>query len=132
MTANSNSKEVLLVDDDTDYSELTRTRLEAAGYQVAYVSNGCEALKLLDGQWRPNLIILDVDMPNSNGLTTLINLRARQVRQGSQEPPVPVVIATGLQSEQVHGIMAAQSISGYLRKPYSSEELLGTVKGLIG
>ena len=132
MVANHNHKEVLLVDDDPDYSELTRTRLEAAGYQVAYASNGREALKLLDGQWRPHLIIMDVDMPDSNGLTTLINLNARRIQRNNTECQVPVVVATGLQSEQVREIMMVQNISGYLKKPYSSEELLGTVRSLIG
>lgn len=125
-------KEILLVDDDPDYSELTRTRLEASGYQVSCASNGREALELLESKYQPNLIIMDVDMPDKNGLTTLINMDVRQkIRAKDGKIKIPVLVATGLQSEKVREVIMAQRVSGYLKKPYSSEELIQAVRGLI-
>ena len=133
MIQNQNLKEILLVDDDPDYSELTRTRLEASGYHVSCASSGREALELLEREYQPNLIIMDIEMPDKNGLTTLININVRRGVKGQNEPPpIPVIVATGLQSEKVREVMMAQNVSGYLKKPYNSEELIQTVKGLIG
>ena len=126
-------KEILLVDDDSNYAELVRIRLEAAGYKVFYAANGREALEFLEKEDKPRLIIMDLDMPDKNGLTTLINM---SIRRKGNEPDgkfdIPVVVATGFGGEHIRKIVMDQNISGYLRKPYQSEELLRTVKQLIG
>ncbi len=133
MKKNENHKEILLVDDDSDYSELTRTRLEASGYQVSCVSDGRKATELLKSDYQPSLIIMDIEMPDRNGLTTLININVQRGKKGENATPhIPVIVATGLQSEKVREIMMAQNINGYLKKPYDSEELIHTVKSLIG
>ena len=131
MVEKQSRKGILLVDDDPDYSELTCARLQAAGYQVTCASNGTEALKLLEECERPNLIIMDLEMPDRNGLTTLIHLGVRQKRGDNGKTQIPVVVATGLQSEKVQEIVTTQNISGYFKKPYSSEALLDVVKSLI-
>ena len=133
MIENQNRREILLVDDDPDYSQLIRTRLEQSGYQVSCVSNGREALELLEGEYQPSLIIMDVDMPDKNGLTTLINMGAQQKIKGENErSKIPVIVATGFESERVRKVIMTQKVSGYLMKPYDSEELIRTVKKLIG
>ena len=133
MIENQNHKEILLVDDDPDYSDLTRTRLEASGYRVSCASSGREALELLEREYRPNLIIMDIEMPDKNGLTTLININVHHGIKGQNEKThIPVIVATGLQSEKVREVMMAQKVSGYLKKPFNSEELIQAVKGLIG
>ncbi|MBI4368402.1 MAG: response regulator [Candidatus Omnitrophica bacterium] len=129
MIRNKNKKEILVVDDDPDYTELTRTRLTASGYLVSCAANGNEALKFLDARYRPDLIIMDIEMPDQNGLTTLIHLNIRSSR-GAEK--IPIVVATGLQSERVRDIIESQKVAGYLRKPFGSEELVETVKKIIG
>ena len=133
MIKKQNPKEILLVDDDPDYSELTRTRLEASGYQVSCASSGQEALTLLEREYEPSLIIMDIEMPDKNGLTTLINMNIRSgAKEQDKRNKIPVLVATGLQSEKVREVMMTQNVSGYLKKPYGSEELIQAVKGLIG
>ena len=136
MEKSQDQREILLVDDDPDYTEITRTRLEASGYQVLCASNGREAIELLQGKSRPSLIILDIEMPDQNGLTALINLNVKgKIRREGEEnagTAIPVVVATGLQSGQIRELIMRHQISAYLQKPYSSEELLRTVKQLIG
>ena len=138
MEKNQDQKEILLVDDDPDYTELTRTRLEASGYQVVCASNGREALALLERKQAPSLIILDLEMPDKNGLTTLIHMNVnssiRQSEPGAEPGggPIPVVVATGLQGEKIRELIMQHQISGYLKKPYGSEELIQTIQQLIG
>ena len=131
MTGDKNDREILLVDDDADYCELTRTRLESFGYQVVCASSGEEALGLLAKDLEPSLIILDLDMPEKNGLTTLINLAVRR-KLKKESKKIPVVVATGMHSEQIRKTIQAQEVSGYLRKPFGCDELIKTVKDLIG
>lgn len=133
MIKNENRKEILLVDDDPDYSELTRTRLESSGYQVSCAADGRKALELLKGEYQPNLIIMDIEMPDKNGLTTLININVQKAKsQQNEKSPISVLVATGLQSEKIREVMMTQNVSGYLKKPYDSEELIRTVRRLIG
>jgi response regulator RpfG family c-di-GMP phosphodiesterase len=71
-------------------------------------------------------------MPNKNGLTTLINLNVRQScdeEKGIKR--IPVIIATGLQGDVIRDLMMSQRIAGYLKKPYSAEELISKVKASI-
>ena len=132
MSAKVKQADILLVDDDPDYLDLAKIRLETSGYLVSCANNGTEALKLLDMDFRPRLIIMDIEMPDKNGLTTLINLNVRQARDMKNGiEPIPVIIATGIQSDAVRALMQSQNISGYLRKPYSSEELIEKVKATI-
>ena len=131
MTGDKNDREILLVDDDADYCELTRTRLESFGYQGVCASSGQEALGLLEKDLEPSLIILDLDMPEKNGLTTLINLAVRR-KLKKESKKIPVVVATGLHSEQIRKTIQDQEVSGYLRKPFGCDELIKTVKDLIG
>ena len=133
MAEKHSPKEILLVDDDPDYSELTKTRLEASGYQVSCASGGREALKLLEREYEPSLIIMDIEMPDKNGLTTLINIDVHhKVHEKDGKAKIPILVATGLQSEKVREVIMTQRVNGYLKKPYSSEELIQTVRGLIG
>ena len=132
MNVKAKQDDILLVDDDPDYLDLAKIRLETSGYQVSCVQNGAEALKLLDQDYRPRLIIMDIEMPDKNGLTTLININVRQSRDEKKGiGRIPVIIATGIQSDAVRKLMMEQNIAGYLSKPYSAEELIEKVKVLI-
>ncbi len=132
MSAKPNQSEILLVDDDPDYLDLAKIRLETSGYQVSCVSDGTAALKLLDTNYRPQLIILDIEMPHKNGITTLINLNLRQSRDEKKGiNRIPVIIATGLQSDMVRELMLSYQVADYLKKPYSAEELISKVKASI-
>jgi CheY-like chemotaxis protein len=131
-------KEILLVDDDPDYLNLTQKRLEASGYRVTCAQNGGEALKLLEEADRPDLIIMDVDMPERNGLATLIQLNIKRMRRRlSKTDPrvrskVPVIVATGLQGEKIRDILMTQEVNDFIQKPYNSQELIEKIRTLIG
>ncbi len=124
------SKEILVVDDDRDYANLIKLRLETSGYQVSWASNGMEALNLLETNYKPDLIIMDIEMPDRNGLTTIINLNVRHLRE-KNAVKIPIIVATGLQSEAVRDLLTAQQISDYVTKPYDASLLIEKIHQLI-
>lgn len=64
-------KRILLVDDDKHVQTLLREELEDDGYQVSTASNGKEAISKLNRTEKPDLVILDLRMPEMNGLETM-------------------------------------------------------------
>lgn len=126
-------KKILVVDDDKDYSDLMRMRLERAGYEVLTAANGKEAIELLGKNYVPDLIILDLEMPDKNGLTTLVNfkLQGEKKTNGAKRPRIPVLVATGLKSERIQKIVEGYQIDGYLNKPFNAEDLLEKVGSIL-
>lgn len=126
-------KKILVVDDDKDYSDLMRLRLERAGYEVMTAPNGKEAMELLAKNYTPDLMILDLEMPEKNGLTTLVNFKLQREKNGKahQSRRIPVLVATGLQSERIQKIVEGYQIDGYLNKPFKAEELLEKVESIL-
>src|SRR5260370_18636960 len=79
---------LLVVDDEPDIALLCRINLEAAGYQVVTAGDGREALKLVT-ETIPDLVLLDVLMPDPDGLAVLA-----EIRQNPATAHVPVVMLT--------------------------------------
>lgn len=125
------AKAILVVDDDPDYSDLMRLRLENAGFKTVCASNGREALELLKGEFSPDLIIMDVDMPEKNGLATLINMEVQLKKVGKKSKRAPVIVATGIPGEKIKEIMMSQNIDDFLQKPFQGNELLEKVDRLL-
>lgn len=117
-----NGKKVLLIDDDNDLLELSSHILKSAGAQVITANNGLEGIgKLLIHQ--PNLILLDIMMPGTNGFDV-----CEKIRQISN---VPLVMLSALNQEQ--NIVQALELGAddFLPKPFTSQILLARVKALL-
>lgn len=84
---------VLLVEDDAEFAEMYRMRLEADRYTVNWAPNGSEGLRLIRA-WEPHLILLDMRMPEMDGLDVLRTLRGDPVTAD-----VPVVMLTNYEDE---------------------------------
>jgi CheY-like chemotaxis protein len=112
---------VLLVDDDIDYHETLAWLLAEEGYRVTSAFDGDEALELLAGDLRPDVIILDMMMPVMDGATTLAAVRADPATAG-----IPVILSTAsmVHDEPVEGATAL------LRKPFEVGDLLALVARL--
>ena len=118
-------KRILVVDDHEDNVEVLRARLEARGYEVEGASNGQEALDKAGG-WSPDLILLDVMMPDMDGLEVVRRLKADRTL-----PFIPVIMQTALDSTErmVAGLEAGAD--DYVTKPINFAELEARVRSLL-
>src|SRR5512142_1864559 len=117
---------VLVVDDDQEVSELTKFSLTSEGYEVFQAYDGAAGLNMARGM-RPDLIILDIDMPKMNGLELCREIRCDKVLR-----LVPVIMLTGSTThprDKVAGI--EMGADDYVLKPYMPEELCARCKRLI-
>jgi CheY-like chemotaxis protein len=90
--------------------------IEALGYKTTAVSSGEEALALIEQGFRPDLVILDVNMPGIGGLETLVQLR-RQV------PTLPVLLSTGLPSQYLRDLVQQHPGVYLMAKPFTMGDL---------
>jgi two-component system, OmpR family, KDP operon response regulator KdpE len=121
-TFNARDMTLLIVDDEPRIRDLVRMNLELERYRVEEAQNGVEALaKLRDTL--PDLIILDVSMPEMDGFEAL-----RHIREVST---VPVIMLTVRQSEadKIRGLDLGAD--DYLAKPFSPPELLSRIRALL-
>lgn len=113
---------ILVVDDEKSILNFVRKNLEARHYRVLTAQNGTEALQLFQKQ-TVHLVILDIMMPQMDGLTVL-----RQIRKQST---VPVIILSALDDE-IEKIQAFDiGADDYLTKPFGVGELMGRVKAVL-
>jgi CheY-like chemotaxis protein len=112
---------LLVIEDDHDVLLSLEDALEAEGYRVITASNGREALAYLRAGLRPDLILLDLMMPEVSGWAFRAVQRADPVLAA-----IPVVVISG-QGLSAHDV-AELGVAGYLPKPVDLEVLLHTVE----
>jgi DNA-binding response OmpR family regulator len=116
------SKTILVVDDEPRIAEAVGMNMELEGFQVSSASNGQEALKKITEEL-PDLVILDVMMPDMDGFEVL-----KRVREVSN---VPVIMLTvkGNEADKVRGLDLGAD--DYVTKPFSPKELVSRVKAAL-
>ncbi|SRR6266851_5599973 len=122
-------KTILVVDDDDLIVEALSDLLSDQGYRVVSAGNGAAGFSQVEGE-RPDLVITDYMMPIADGIELILAMRSR-----TEYRSIPVLmissapIASALSNTQEG---AALAISTFLRKPFSTEQLLDVITGLIG
>jgi len=108
---------VVIVEDDIDLREALCELLDAEGVDVVRADDGKEALNLLRGGLRPNVLLLDLMMPKMNG----IEFRRQQLQEPPEIRDVPLVVLSGWAEgrEEVKRL----GVAAVLAKPVSAEEL---------
>ncbi|OOF81085.1 DNA-binding response regulator [Rodentibacter ratti] len=112
---------ILLVDDDTELTDLLAEVLSLSGFDIDVANNGQEALDKLDQDY--SLILLDVMMPVLNGIETL-----KRIRQQSNVP-VMMLTARGEEIDRVLGLELGAD--DYLPKPFNDRELIARIKAIL-
>lgn len=116
---------ILLVDDETEISELASTMLTDEGYRVILARDGFEALKIYQQVGKQiALVILDFFLPIMDGDAVFDELR-------EINPEVVVVLSSGFAEQSKLGNMLAQGLKGFIPKPYTAEKLLEQVRSTI-
>ncbi len=119
----SESIQILLVDDNESARELCFRNLKQTGYRVACAESGSRALELI-GEIEPDLILLDVIMPEMDGWQFLEELRNR-----TETTDTPVIIQSMVHEREMADLM---KVSAYLVKPVDREVLVNTVNDVLG
>jgi CheY-like chemotaxis protein len=117
-------KNILIVDDEPVARELARKKISDSGYAVTTAADGLEALAAIS-QAKPDLIMLDVEMPKMNGYTFIGELAKRNFN-----PKIPVIVLTA--HEELGPIFKRHGVREYLIKPLNIEQVLVKIKALIG
>jgi CheY-like chemotaxis protein len=108
---------IVIADDDPDILSLVQIVLRGAGHEVVAAHDGAEALERVLAE-RPALVVLDVMMPGLDGLEVTRRLRATE---GFETLPVLLLTARVADADLQAG--EAAGATGYLRKPFSPQEL---------
>ena len=116
---------VLIADDDEDILALVRATIERSGHEVMAVGDGAAALSAM-AERRPDLAVLDIAMPELDGLEVLRRLRADDEMR---DLPVILLTAQAQAADVERGF--ATGASAYVRKPFSPRDLATRVDDLL-
>lgn len=113
-------KRILVVEDDNSIRELLVELLESEGYEVASAVNGLEALKVLETQSSPDLILIDLMMPVMDGYA----FRTEQLKSDRWSKIPTVVMSAEANAREK---MKSYNVTAFLSKPVELETILDTV-----
>ena len=117
---------IFVIDDDLMSLKLAKRVFEKAGIEGSYLSLGSEALALTENPDVPDLILLDVHMPDVSGFDVLKRLKA-----DPRYRKVPVVFLTGDEDVKVETAGLRAGAADFIRKPFAAEVLLTRVRNII-
>ena len=118
-------QKILVVDDDTDLLALLTMSFEEAGFSVITASNGADALK--QARSLPDLIVLDLVLPEVNGFTV-----CERLKRDRATASIPIIIMTGLVSQLNRFAGLECGANDYVTKPFTPDELLARIRPLLG
>lgn len=122
--ATTADKIVLLADDEIMLRDLLAELLESNGYNVIKVISGTEALKVLTEEIKVDLIILDYNMPEMNGLDC-----ATEIRKFNKD--IPIVLSSGSLGLNGNTDIKGKGINSFVNKPYEFDTMLSTIQELL-
>lgn len=119
------SESILVVEDNQDLSLLFKLVLESAGYQVATVDNGLAALTQVD-KIQPKLIVMDIMMPEINGLQV-----SRQIKQKPDYQSLPILLVSAIDRLRDDRLRNSGA-DDIIYKPFDLDHLIAKVDELTG
>ncbi len=119
---NNNKYKVLLVEDDENITMLLTTMLETAGYQVV-VAGTCATAEMMFLSYIPDIVILDLGLPDKDGLVFLKKIRESYL--------TPMIVLSARSDEKTKVEALDQGANDYITKPFGSEEFLARVRAIL-
>jgi len=116
------NKTILIVEDDKDLAKGLRIRLEANGYDTIWASDANLGIDKVINEL-PDLILLDLGLPDDNGFVMIKKLEARESLSS-----IPVIVVTGRSPEVYKEAALIAGATGYLQKPIDNDELLAAIR----
>ena len=121
----SDRRTILVVDDFDDTRLLLRTFLEKRGFRVVEAENGVDAVAQAESE-SPDLIIMDMQMPQLDGLSA-----TRKIRKVEQLHSVPIVAVSAYGADQFRELALAAGCDEYVSTPFEPEALEGLIRSLV-
>lgn len=118
-------KKILVVDDEPDILKVVVFRLRKAGYEVVTAVDGRTAMELLRAG-KPDLIVLDYRLPDTNGLEISKILRADEATK-----TMPIILLSASSGGDITEALKNAHVNEYVKKPFDPEELLAAIKRLL-
>ena len=122
MTVDNGSARILVVDDEPNIAELLSAALTLEGYQVGVAATGAEAIEQVRS-FRPNLVMLDVMLPDFDGTEV-----CRRLRNQGEHVPIVFLTARDATQDKVEGLSMGDD---YVTKPFSIEELMARIGAIL-
>jgi two-component system chemotaxis response regulator CheY len=120
------SKRIMTVEDSTSLREMISFTLGDAGYEVAQAKDGQDALAKLS-EFKADLIITDLNMPNMNGIEL-----TRSLRNNPMYRFVPIIFLTTESQVQKKQSAKEAGATGWIAKPFKPDQLLQVVRKVLG
>jgi two-component system cell cycle response regulator DivK len=120
------SKRILVVEDHEDNRKILRILLKNTGFQMLEAWDGESALKSA-AQERPDLILMDIQLPGINGYDV-----ARRIKADPELRDIPVIAVTSFALSGDEGKAREAGCDGYITKPYSPRDLLKKIREYLG
>jgi two-component system, cell cycle response regulator DivK len=116
---------VLIIEDNEKNMKLARDVLQAKGYQTLEAVTGEEGVKLAKEK-KPDLVLMDIQLPGINGIDAL-----KQIRADAKTKAIPVVALTASVTPTDRSAINAAGFDAFLGKPINLKEFLATVRRLV-
>lgn len=118
----NNKFKVLLVEDEPNICNLVCTMLESAGYQTI-IAHTCAMARMMFASHVPDLVILDLGLPDEDGMSFLVQVRAQSL--------IPLIVLSARSDEQDKVDALDAGANDYVTKPFGSAELLARVRACL-
>lgn len=118
-------KKILVVDDEKDIAESVKILLSEKGFKVVIANNGAEAVKKAKAE-RPDMIVMDLMMPEMNGFDA-----CKMIKADTDTQNTPILVLTAQQLGKDLEDAFAAGANDYVIKPFSNERLLEKVEKLL-
>lgn len=118
-------KKVLLVEDDSALSLALRVRLEHSGYEVHVVADALQGINEA-WDWQPNVVVLDIVMPNGGGFRV-----AEHVSKLASTSGIPIIFITAYKDADLRQRASEFSPVGFLEKPFDTSHLIDMIEGAV-
>ena len=116
-------KKILIVDDEIELIELVKYRLESGGYDVITANTGLEGLSKAASE-HPDLMILDIAMPEMDGYTMV-----QKLKEDENLRDIAVIMLTTY--AQMKGLFEVEGVSDYIIKPFEPKDFLSRVEKVL-
>jgi CheY-like chemotaxis protein len=120
-------KRILIADDSPTIVEITKAMLKSEGYEIITANNGADAVKMVKEN-NPDLLLLDVMMPDMDGYAVIQTLR-REFKPGDPNYTHVIVITS---KDKMRDLFELEGVDGFLVKPFFRTELIDKINEVFG